>query len=95
MGGDFPRPSVRSCPDSRYPASALADSPADRIKRGRGLGTLLLACAVDRCLKARQQIAAYALIVDAKGDVAKAFYMHFGFRPLLDAQMTLYLPLGR
>ena len=63
-------------------------------QKGRGLGKLLLACAVDRCLKARQQIAAYALIVDAKDDVAKAFYVHFGFRPLLDAQMTLYSPLG-
>ena len=54
-----------------------------------------MGCAVDRCLKARQQIAAYALVVDAKDDAAKAFYVHFGFRPLLDVQLTLYLPLGR
>ena len=64
-------------------------------QQGRGLGKLLLGCAVDRCLKARQQVAAYALIVDAKDDTAKAFYMHFGFKSLIDAQMTLYLPLGR
>ena len=64
-------------------------------QQGRGLGKLLLACAVDRCLKARQQIAAYALIVDAKDDAAQAFYLHFGFKPLLDAPMALYLPLGR
>ena len=63
--------------------------------RGRGLGKLLLGCAVDRCLKARQQIAAYALVVDAKDDVAKAFYVHFGFKPLRDAPLTLYLPLGQ
>ena len=25
----------------------------------------------------------------------KAFYVHFGFRPLPDAPLTLYLPLGR
>ena len=55
----------------------------------------MLGCAVDRCLKARQQIAAYALVVDAKDDAAKAFYLHFGFKSLLDAQLTLYLPLGR
>ena len=55
----------------------------------------MLGCVVDRCLKARQQIAAYALVVDAKADAAKAFYVHFGFRPLLDAPLTLYLPLGR
>ena len=63
-------------------------------QQGRGLGKLLMGCAVDRCLKARQQIAAYALVVDAKDDAAKAFYLHFGFKQLLDAQLTLYLPLG-
>jgi GNAT superfamily N-acetyltransferase len=64
-------------------------------QQGRGLGKVLLGCAVDRCLKARQQVAAYALIVDAKDDAAKAFYLHFGFKALQDAKLTLYLPLGR
>ena len=64
-------------------------------QRGQGLGKLLLGCAVDRCLKARQQVAAYALLVDAKDDVARAFYVHFGFKTLQDARLTLYLPLGR
>lgn len=64
-------------------------------QQGRGLGKLLIGCAVDRCLKARQQVAAYALIVDAKDEDAKAFYLHFGFKRLLDAGLTLYLPLGR
>ena len=64
-------------------------------QRGRGLGKLLLGRAVDRCLKARQQVAAHALVVDAKDDVAKAFYLHFGFKALQDTSLTLYLPLGR
>ena len=64
-------------------------------QRGLGLGKLLLGCAVDRCLKARQQVAAYALVVDAKDEMAKAFYVHFGFKSLQDAPLTLYLPLGR
>ncbi len=64
-------------------------------QQGRGIGKLLIGCAVDRCLKAREQIAAYALIVDVKDGVAKRFYEHFGFRPLRDAPLTLYLPLGR
>jgi hypothetical protein len=46
-------------------------------------------------LKAKQQVAAYALIVDAKNDAAKAFYLHFGFKALLDSPLSLYLPLGR
>lgn len=69
--------------------------PAVRDQQGQGLGKLLPGCAIDRCLKARQQVAAYALIVDARDEAAKAFYVHFGFKPLLDAQWPLYLPLGR
>ncbi len=64
-------------------------------QRGHGLGKILLGCAVDRCLKARRQIAAYSLLVDAKDVAAAAFYMHFGFKALRDAPLTLYLPLGR
>ena len=66
---------------------------ADR--QGRGLGKVLMGCAVDRCLKARTQVAAYALIVDAKDESAKDFYQHFGFRALIEGGLTLYLPLGR
>ena len=62
--------------------------------QGHGLGKLLVACAVDRCLKARQQVAAYALLVDAKDDAVKAFYVRYGFKPLMDMNLTLYLPLG-
>jgi predicted GNAT family N-acyltransferase len=59
-------------------------------QRGQGLGKLLLACAFDRCLQARKQVAAYALIVDEKDNVAKAFYLHFGFKSLQDTLLTLY-----
>lgn len=65
---------------------------ADR--QGQGLGRLLIACAVDRCLQARRQVAAYALIVDAKDASAAAFYRHYGFVACADTPMTLYLPLG-
>jgi len=64
-------------------------------QQGRGLGKLLVGCAVDRCLKARQQVAAYALVVDAKDDSSAAFYVHFGFKPFSDTTRTLYLQLGR
>ncbi len=53
-----------------------------------------MGCAVERCLRARKQVAAYALIVDAKSADAKAFYEHYGFTPCMDTRETLYLPLG-
>ena len=79
----------------RIPGVRLGRLAVDNQYQGKGLGKLLLGCAVDRCLKAREQIAAYALVVDAKDDAAKSFYLHFGFKALMDAKLTLYLPLGR
>jgi hypothetical protein len=75
----------------------LSDGPPG-LPRGsttQGLGQMLVACAVDRCLKAREQVAAYALIVDAKDNTGKRFYERFGFKALRDAGLTLYLPLGK
>ncbi|MFO0729415.1 MAG: GNAT family N-acetyltransferase [Nitrospiraceae bacterium] len=63
-------------------------------RHGQGIGKLLLACAVDRCLKARSDVAAYALIVDAKDETARQFYEHYGFVAFSDEPMTLYLGLG-
>ena len=63
-------------------------------RRRQGLGKLLIGCAVERCLQARKQVAAYALIVDAKNLAAKGFYEHYGFTPCPDTPMMLYLPLG-
>ena len=62
--------------------------------RGSGLGGLLVGCAIERCLEARKQVGAYALVVDAKGDEAKNFYTHYGFTACRDHPMTRYLPLG-
>lgn len=62
--------------------------------QGSGLGATLIGLAVDRCLKAKAHVGAYALLVDAKNDKAKAFYQHFGFTACVDSPMTLYLPLG-
>jgi GNAT superfamily N-acetyltransferase len=62
--------------------------------QGQGLGHILLGLAVERCLQARKQVAAYALLVDAKNDSAARFYAHYGFTALQDAPLSLYLPLG-
>jgi hypothetical protein len=58
------------------------------------MGKLLLACAVDRCLRARTDVAAFAMIVDAKDDKTKQFYEHYGFVAFTWEPLTLYLGLG-
>ena len=62
--------------------------------QAQGVGKLLMGCAVARCLEAKKQVAAYALLVDAKDDSAKAFYTHYGFIACRDDALRLYLPLG-
>lgn len=80
----------------RYPVPCfrMGRLAADVSTRGRRIGRLLMGCAVDRCLRAREQVAAYALIVDAKDDRAKGFYEHYGFKAFASRPLTLYLPLG-
>jgi ribosomal protein S18 acetylase RimI-like enzyme len=64
----------------------------DQTFRGQGLGSALLADALDRA--ARAEIAAYTLVVEIKDDPAAAFYRHHGFIALPDAPITLFLPLS-
>jgi len=60
--------------------------------KGAGLGAALLADALGR--SARAEIAAYALVVDAKDDAAASFYRHHGFIAMPSAPRTLFLPLA-
>ena len=62
--------------------------------QGKGIGKLLVGLAVARCLQAAHNVAAYALLVDAKDTAAAAFYKHYGFTAQKDAPLSLYLPLG-
>jgi len=80
----------------RYPVPCfrLGRLAVHSSHRGLGLGKLLLGCAVERCLEAKKHVAAYALVVDAKGDDAQSFYKHYGFASCRDNPMTMYLSLG-
>ncbi len=84
----------RKLPRYPVPCFRMGRLAVHSAHQGHGLGRLLIGCAVERCLEARKHVAAYALVVDAKGEKAKAFYEHYGFTPCHDNPMTLYLPLG-
>lgn len=72
------------------PAIRMGRLAVDRAFKGQGLGGALLADALERA--ARSEIAAFALMVDAKDDAAAAFYRHHGFIALPDSPRTLFLP---
>ena len=74
------------------PAVRLGRLAVDQAFKGQGLGGALLADGLDRA--ARAEIAAYALLVDAKDESAAAFYGHHGFIALQDSPQSLFLPLA-
>lgn len=79
----------------RYPSVPmvrLGRLAVDQNFQGRGLGGALLADALDRAI--RLEIAAYAMVDDAKDDRAAMFFHHHGFIILPTAKMTLFLPLA-
>lgn len=73
------------------PAVRMGRLAVDQEFKGQGLGGALLADALGRAC--RSEIAAFALIVDAKGEAAAAFYRHHGFIALPDSP-TMFLPLA-
>ncbi|MDX2029630.1 MAG: GNAT family N-acetyltransferase [Blastocatellia bacterium] len=75
------------------PVILLARLAVDRTMQGRGLGAVLLFDALKRATKVSQVSAAYAVIVDALNDAAKAFYLHYQFETSLDDPMRLFLPM--
>lgn len=91
---DLPPEAARKLP--RYPlipAVRVGRLAVAEVHRGKGLGAGLLVDAVRRALRA--EIAAFAIVVDAKDEAAAAFYRHHGFIAFTDAPMTLYLPLAQ
>jgi ribosomal protein S18 acetylase RimI-like enzyme len=90
---DLPQAVARKLP--RYPsvpAIRVGRLAVDLRFRSRGLGGALLADAAARAINA--QVAAFAMIVDAKDDAAVAFYEHHGFRRLTSLPRCLFLALA-
>jgi len=73
------------------PAVLLGRLAVATAHQGKQLGAVLVA---DALMRARRlEIAAYALLVDAKDDTAARFYEHLGFERFGDAR-RLFHPLG-
>jgi GNAT superfamily N-acetyltransferase len=75
------------------PAFRLARLAVDRRFQGRGIGGQLLLAAGRRCLLAAAEVGGVVLVIDAKNERVAAWYASYGAVPLLDAPLTLALPL--
>jgi GNAT superfamily N-acetyltransferase len=74
------------------PVVRMGRLAVDRDFKGRGLGAALLADGLARA--AHADIGAYALLVDAKDEVAASFYLRHGFIRFPSTPSSLFLPLA-
>jgi ribosomal protein S18 acetylase RimI-like enzyme len=90
---EFPSDQAKRLPRyPSFPACLAGRLVVDQRFRGRGLGSQLIVDAIARAVRAEPAI--FALIVDAKDEVALGFYEHLGFQRFASRPMTLYLPIA-
>ncbi|MGH9799754.1 MAG: GNAT family N-acetyltransferase [Blastocatellia bacterium] len=79
----------------RYPipVAHLGRLAVDLKARGQRLGEHLLLDALARIAVVAGQIGIYAVEVYALSEQAKSFHLKYGFKPLLDDSLQLYLPI--
>ncbi|MBF0402031.1 MAG: GNAT family N-acetyltransferase [Magnetococcales bacterium] len=89
-------------PDMVKRGLARYDVPVFRLGRlavhhtvqNNGVGGQLLLSAGRRCLLAAEEVGGVALLIDAKHEQAANWYTGYGAFPLLDAPLSLLLPLA-
>lgn len=92
--GALPAEMTRKLP--RYPdipATLIGRLAVDESWQGQGVGQFLLVDALYRSLLQASQIAAHAVVVDAKDASADRFYERFGFLRFPDHEGRLFLPM--
>lgn len=87
-------PALQAKKFARYPevpAALIGRLAVDRRHQGKKLGEALLWDAIMRA--SRADLAITTMLVEAKDTKAAAYYQRFGFIPLLDLPLKLFLPL--
>jgi GNAT superfamily N-acetyltransferase len=75
----------------RIPAALIGRLARDERRRGEGVGELLVADAIQRILSAAEEIAVFAIVVEARGGEAAEFYRSFGFIPFPNDPRRLFM----
>ena len=89
----LPKTVADKLPKHPIPAALIGRLAVDSSAPGMGIGRMLLADAVRRTLAVGDDIAIYAMVVDAINRQAESFYEHYGFAPLVRDRGRLFLPL--
>lgn len=90
---ELPPPLARKLPRHPIPAALIGRLAVSQQVQGYGVGRMLVADAIKRILGVSNEIAIYAVVVDALNEGARRFYQQFGFVPLNVHSRRLFLPL--
>ncbi|MDP1749876.1 MAG: GNAT family N-acetyltransferase [Reyranella sp.] len=86
----MPRSVRTGQPPNPVPCLLLGQLATDRAWIGRGVGTALLAHALQRCVLGARLIGGRAVVVNALDEEAQAFWVRRGFLPSRDDPLVLF-----
>ena len=89
----LPEALARKLPRHPVPAALLGRLAVNQRAQGHGVGGMLLVDAIKRTLAISDEIAIYAMVVDAIDERVQRFYEQFGFSLLSSGSRRLFLPL--
>ena len=92
----FPQKIARKYPKTMpFPCWLLGKLALDKKYQNKGLGEKLLMTACERAARlSKEDAGGFCLVVDAKDQKAKNFYLKYGFIAFEDTPLRLYLPLS-
>jgi predicted GNAT family N-acyltransferase len=92
QAADLPEKLAGKLPRFPLPVTLLGRMAVSHTLHGRRLGEFLLMHALERPWTGSQQVASWAVVVDAKAG-ARDFYLKFDFVPLPSQPDRLFLPM--
>jgi len=78
---------------SNVPTTLLGRLAVDTRFRGRGIGEFLLLDALRRAWESAHAVASMAVLVDAKDEAARRFYLRYRFIPFPESPNRLFIPI--
>lgn len=88
---NLPTALQKKLPNFPIPVARLGRLAVDVSAQGKGMGEDLLMHALRRCIALSNEIGMLAVVVDAKHEKAKQFYLRYGFEELPDQPLLLFI----
>jgi ribosomal protein S18 acetylase RimI-like enzyme len=88
----LPDPYAKKFP-SIVPGAKIGRLAIDKAYQKKGFGNQLMVFAMNQALIVHESMGLVGMMVDAKDDEAREYYRQFGFIPLPENSLTLFLPI--